>query len=144
MKPITTILAALTLGCASSPEPAPPATPPPPTNTVPIAVSTTRLTRAVCIGWNRVDPAAWDGWSGDLPDCEFDATFWHDTWTEFGIESTQLLTQAATRQACRSALRWATHDMVDDDLADSAGGFLRRFWGKKAPGDPSFTVGFHR
>ena len=83
--------------------------------TGPAVESTGRVMRAVCIGWDRVDPKALDGWSGQLPDCEFDATFAAEMWREHGIEATTLLTEDATREACKAALKAATNGLRDDD-----------------------------
>ena len=47
-------VAALLPGCAT-------ATPTEPV----LPVAQDRIVRAVCIGWNSVDPAAYDGWTGD-------------------------------------------------------------------------------
>ena len=75
-----------------------------------------QLVRAVCIGWNRVDPDKWGGWSGNLSDCEFDATFAREMWESFGIASTQLLTEAATIENCKAALRWGLEGMTNGDM----------------------------
>ena len=74
------------------------------------------LRRAVCVGWDRVDPAKWDGWRGSLRDCEFDAELWYETWRDLGFEATNLLTEAATIENCRLALEWAVRDMRAGDL----------------------------
>lgn len=80
----------------------------------PIA-NTTRTMRAVCIGWNSVDPAAYGGWSGALPDCEFDAEFSADMWKEYGLATTCLVTSVATRDACKEALKWGLNGLKSGD-----------------------------
>jgi len=64
-----------------------------------------RQMRAVCIGWNRVNPMEWNGWTGYLPDCEFDAVFAAEMWQEAGVQATVLLSDRATISACKEALR---------------------------------------
>ena len=74
-----------------------------------------RTTRAVCIGWNRVDPAAYGGWSGELSDCEFDALFAGEMWREFGFETSVLLTEDATKAHCKAALKESLNGLTAGD-----------------------------
>ena len=71
--------------------------------------------KAVCIGWDRVDPKVWNGWSGDLEDCEFDATFWSETWESFGIDAPYLLTEKATITNCYELLKSTVKKTKDGD-----------------------------
>ena len=82
----------------------------------PSPASTGRVVRAVCFGWNSVDPAAWGGWSGELEDCEFDASFAAEMWESHGIPATVLLTSDATIAACKLALREALDGLQAGDL----------------------------
>ncbi|MDD5706756.1 MAG: caspase family protein [Kiritimatiellae bacterium] len=75
-----------------------------------------RTMRAVCVGLNSVDPAAWGGWDGKLTDCEFDATFAAAMWRTYGIATTQLLTRAATIANCVGALRWGVEGLGAGDM----------------------------
>ena len=98
---------------APVPDPAPD---PPPVVVEPTPASTDQVKRAVCIGWNRVDPAAYNGWSGDLEDCEFDASFAGEMWRENEVLTRVLLTAHATRDACRAALRDSLDGMRAGDM----------------------------
>jgi len=71
--------------------------------------------RAVSIGWNRVNPSAYNGWSGALTDCELDAEMWAGTWREAGIETVCLLTEEATIERCRVTLKSAVETLRAGD-----------------------------
>jgi hypothetical protein len=96
------VIVLLVAGCAST-EPVSQYTGTPPVGNA--IANTNRSMRAVCIGWNRVDPAVYGGWDGALSDCEFDAEFAAEMWQEHGLETRVLLTEEATIEACRDALR---------------------------------------
>lgn len=87
-----------------------------PATAIPPAPEREQIVRAVCIGLNSVDPMAWGGWSGELDDCEFDATFAAEMWGEHGIDTQLLLTRNATISICRDALKYALHDMKAGDM----------------------------
>ena len=80
-----------------------------------INMNENRLTRAVTIGLNSVNPAYYGGWSGKLPDCEFDATFAAEMWQEHGIETRTLLTAEATIENCKQALKDSLVGMSEGD-----------------------------
>jgi len=75
-----------------------------------------RKIRAVTIGANRVDPSAYDGWEGKLPDCEYDATKAADLWKSYGIPTITLLTENATRNKCYEALKKSISELQTGDL----------------------------
>lgn len=71
----------------------------------------------LCIGLNRVDPAHYDGWNGQLAACEADAASMHALLTRKGFDVHCLLTQAATRATILGtvealAMRAVTGDIV--------------------------------
>jgi len=82
--------------------------------------------RAVSIGWNRVNPSAYNGWSGALTDCELDAEMWAGTWREAGIETVCLLTEEATIERCRVTLKSAVETLRAGDTHIRARGPVRR------------------
>ena len=55
------------------------------------------VARALHIGLNSVDPAAYDGWSGDLTACEFDANDMKKICQAAGMTTTSLLTAHGDR-----------------------------------------------
>ena len=109
---VSAALVALLVGCQSTPAPAPAL----PSFTDSELTEFATIRRAVCIGWNSVDPAKWAGWSGPLPDCEFDAELWYETFRDYGFEATNLLTEAATIDNCYAALKWAVRGMGPGSL----------------------------
>lgn len=106
------VLAALAAGCASPGVTEPPA---PEAAAAALPFETGRVIRAVCVGWNRVDPVAYDGWDGRLTDCELDAELWAGVWRESGIETTLLLTEQATIAAVHAALKHAVRGLAPRD-----------------------------
>jgi hypothetical protein len=68
------------------------------------------------IGLNRVDAAAYGGWSGDLTACEFDANDMRAICEASGLEPTTLLTAEATSDAVLAALDSAAATLRDGDL----------------------------
>lgn len=69
------------------------------------------------IGLNRVDPAKYEGWSGDLAACEFDAKDMLSIAKKRGIASSKiLLTSAATSAAVTSAIADAAKSLTRGDL----------------------------
>jgi len=75
-----------------------------------------RKIRAVAIGANRVDPSAYRGWEGKLPDCEYDAMRAADLWESYGIPTTTLLTENATRNKCYETLKKSISELTAGDL----------------------------
>ena len=80
----------------------------------PVPEGTETLLRGLCIGLNRVNPLAYDGWSGPLADCEIDALEVAKLWEADGISCDALLTEAATRDGAHMALRERTTGMNRD------------------------------
>jgi hypothetical protein len=74
------------------------------------------VARALHIGLNSVDSAAYDGWSGDLTACEFDAKDMEKICQAAGMTTTTLLTEAATSEAVLAALDEAAAALVSGDL----------------------------
>jgi hypothetical protein len=72
--------------------------------------------RALHIGLNSVDPAAYDGWSGDLTACEFDANDMRAICEAAGMTATSLLTPEATADAVLAAIDDAASTLVSGDL----------------------------
>jgi metacaspase-1 len=72
--------------------------------------------RALHIGLNSVDPAAYDGWSGDLTACEFDANDMKDICEAAGMTTSSLLTPDATADAVLAAIDEAASTLVGGDL----------------------------
>jgi len=81
----------------------------------PIPAPEGRVMRAVTVGLDYVDPNAYGGWSGELPDCEFDAQFAGEMWREFGIPTKTLLTEQATIENCKQALKDSLVGRKKDD-----------------------------
>lgn len=107
---IAIIMAVATSGCATTTTAA---TVVDDTNTV-TAVYTPRPMHSVCIGWNSVDPSVYGGWSGNLPDCELDATTASSMWRSHGVQTITLLTTNATLSNIKAALHSATNDLGTD------------------------------
>ena len=72
--------------------------------------------RALHIGLNSVDPAAYDGWSGDLTACEFDANDMKAICEAAGMTTASLLTPQATADAVLAAIDEAASSLVSGDL----------------------------
>lgn len=68
------------------------------------------------IGLNRVSPAAYDGWSGELLGCEPDARDMAAIATARGMTPTVLLNDAATRGRVLAALKSAASALAKGDL----------------------------
>ncbi|MBL1098859.1 caspase family protein [Streptomyces coffeae] len=69
------------------------------------------------IGLNQVDPAAYDGWSGELNACEQDATDMAGLADHAGFDVTDpLITSEATSEAVTSALEAAAGRLADGDI----------------------------
>jgi len=72
--------------------------------------------RALHIGLNSVDAAAYDGWSGDLAACELDAQDMEQISAAAGMTSSSLITPAATSEAVLGALDEAAAALTSGDL----------------------------
>ena len=72
--------------------------------------------RSLHIGLNSVDPAAYNGWSGDLAACEFDANDMQMICQAAGLTTTSLLTSTATAEAVLGAVDKASAELVAGDL----------------------------
>lgn len=75
-----------------------------------------RRGRSVHIGLNRVDPAHYAGWSGELAGCEFDAGDLATIASDRGFESRTILSEQATAAAVIGAVGDAGEDLVEGDL----------------------------
>ncbi|MET7935552.1 caspase family protein [Streptomyces sp. NPDC005322] len=72
---------------------------------------------SVHIGLNQVDPAAYDGWSGELNACEQDATDMARLADTAGFEVTDpLMTSDATAERVTSALEAAAGQLAEGDI----------------------------
>ncbi len=71
---------------------------------------------SVHIGLNAVSPTHYEGWSGDLVACEFDARDMAAIARSAGMKSTMLLTRAATRARVLAAVRSAANALQAGDL----------------------------
>ncbi len=71
---------------------------------------------SVHIGLNSVNPAHYEGWSGELAACEFDAKDMTKLAKSAGMKSTTLLTRAATRAKALAAIRAAAKALKKGDL----------------------------
>jgi hypothetical protein len=71
---------------------------------------------SINIGLNQVDPAHYDGWSGELAACEFDARDLQAIAQQKGFISTLLLTSDATSEAVIDALSKAAGSLYDGDI----------------------------
>ena len=68
------------------------------------------------IGLNLVDPKAYEGWSGPLAACEFDANDMAAIAKSQGMAATKLLTKAGTRKAVLAGIRAAAKALKKGDL----------------------------
>lgn len=68
------------------------------------------------VGLNSVDPKAYEGWSGPLAACEFDANDMAAVAKAKGMAVTKLLTKAGTRKAVLAGLRSAAAKLAAGDL----------------------------
>jgi hypothetical protein len=68
------------------------------------------------IGLNRVDPGHYNGWSGPLVACEYDAEDLREIAVNIGYETTVLSTEAATRDAVQAAIRKAADTLSSGDI----------------------------
>ncbi len=68
------------------------------------------------IGLNLVDPKHYEGWSGPLAACEFDANDMAAIAKAKGMVATKLLTKAGTRKAVLAGLRGAAAKLAKGDL----------------------------
>lgn len=71
---------------------------------------------SVHVGLNAVDPKHYEGWSGDLVACEFDAKDMATIARAAGIKPTLLLTKKATRANVLAAIRSAAKSLRSGDL----------------------------
>jgi hypothetical protein len=71
---------------------------------------------SVHIGLNAVSAAHYEGWSGELMACEFDATDLAAIAKTAGMSSTVLLTKKATRANALAAVRSASKTLKSGDL----------------------------
>jgi hypothetical protein len=72
--------------------------------------------QSVHLGLNAVDPKHYEGWSGDLVACEFDAKDMGTIARAAGMKSTVLLTKKATRANLFAAVRSASKTLAAGDL----------------------------
>jgi metacaspase-1 len=68
------------------------------------------------IGLNSVNPKDYEGWSGPLAACEFDANDMAAIATSQGIAAKKLLTKAATRKAVLNVIRAGAKALKKSDL----------------------------
>jgi hypothetical protein len=68
------------------------------------------------IGLNSLDPDHYEGWTGDLAACEFDARDMAAIARTAGMKSTVILTRKATRNRCLAAVRAAAKELNSGDL----------------------------
>ncbi len=71
---------------------------------------------ALAIGLNRVNPAYYDGWSGELTGCEPDASDMEEIEKSQGFNTTRLFTSSATRPAVLNELSSLAERMQKGDL----------------------------
>jgi hypothetical protein len=83
-----------------------------------LATAAPRRGRGVSIhlGLNAVNPASYEGWSGELNACEFDAKDMAGLARSAGITPTTLLTKNATRAKALAASRAAARQLKAGDL----------------------------
>jgi metacaspase-1 len=79
-------------------------------------VQTRRAGRSLHIGLNRVAPAHYEGWSGPLGGCEFDANDMAAIARTRGIAAKVLLTKDATRAKVLAGIRAAAKRLKKGDL----------------------------
>ena len=68
------------------------------------------------IGLNRVDPTHYNGWSGDLAGCEFDAQDMQRVATSRGFEAKILLTKDATAKHVIAGIEEAAKQLEQGDI----------------------------
>jgi hypothetical protein len=68
------------------------------------------------VGLNRVDPAQYAGWAGELNACEADAASIEEIARASGFATRVLLNDAATREAVRAAIRAAAAGLAGGDI----------------------------
>lgn len=92
---------------------------------VPVARKQTRRTKkkpvkrnaiSLHIGLNSVNPEHYEGWSGPLAACEFDANDMRDLAEARGIKASVLLTRDATRARTLAGIRAAAKALKSGDL----------------------------
>jgi hypothetical protein len=71
---------------------------------------------SIHIGLNRVDPAHYSGWSGELLACEFDARDMEELARMNGFEPSVLLTRDATSDALIEAIREVAEQLGTHDI----------------------------
>lgn len=71
---------------------------------------------ALHVGVNALDPAAYEGWTGALVACEYDAEDMAALAAAVGYAGTTLLTAAATREAVIGAIASAAEEMRPGDI----------------------------
>jgi metacaspase-1 len=72
--------------------------------------------RSIHIGLNSVSPAHYEGWSGELTACEFDARDMAALAKTAGMKPTILLTKTATRKKVLAAIRAAAKQLESGDF----------------------------
>ena len=72
--------------------------------------------RSLHVGLNVVDPAAYEGWDGQLTSCEYDAEDMTDIAKAVGYKTTTLLTKHATRKAVTDAISKAAKASKPGDI----------------------------
>jgi metacaspase-1 len=75
-----------------------------------------RRALSIHIGLNAVSPAHYEGWSGELTACEFDAKDMAAVAKAAGMKPTILLTKNATRKKVLTAIRAAAKRLKSGDL----------------------------
>src|SRR5215212_8288675 len=75
-----------------------------------------RRALSIHIGLNAVSPAHYEGWSGELTACEFDAKDMAAVAKAAGMKPTILLTKNATRKKVLTAIRAAAKQLKSGDL----------------------------
>lgn len=76
------------------------------------------MTRGISchIGLNVVNPDHYNGWSGPLTACEYDAEDLRDIARNVGYEANILITEEATRDAVKSAVQSAADTLTTGDI----------------------------
>ena len=80
------------------------------------AAATTTRAMSLHIGLNSVSPKHYEGWSGPLAACEFDANDMEALAKSQGIAAKKLLTKAGTRKAVLDSLRAAAKALKKGEL----------------------------
>lgn len=71
---------------------------------------------AVIVGLTRVDPHAYNGWSGSCPGCDVDAAVFADACHQEGVPFTLLLNDRANRSTIVAAAKTAVASIRDEGL----------------------------